>query len=137
MQRWNFAGRRGWWLRIVLAAFVAANGLSLARRVRGYLHARHVVDSVTSTDTAFARMLAHLPARGRIGYLKPDYERSNAADLGEFFRTQYALAPRILITGTEPDFVVAVARADMPPVPDGFVVETAFSGRVALYRRVR
>jgi hypothetical protein len=82
-------------------------------------------------------MLPHLPPRGVIGYLKPDYQWSNAADLGEFYRAQYALAPRLVVLGTKPDLVVAVARADMPPVPDGFVIETVFSGRVALYRRVR
>src|SRR5690606_19997561 len=105
---------------------VVSNAHMLVEGIQVHLRTRQVADPVTVVDSTFARMLPHLPPRGVIGYLKPDYEWSNAGDLAELYRAQYALAPRILILGTEPDFVVAVARADMPPVPEGFVIETAF-----------
>ena len=137
MQHWRFLRSRTFWVRAILAGLVASNAYVLVESIQVHLRTRQVVDPVTVVDSTLARMLDHLPPRGVIGYLKSEYDSSNAADLREFVRVQYALAPRILVPGTEPDFVVAVARAEMPPVPDGFVVETAFSGRVALYRRAR
>ena len=137
MRHWRFLRSRAFWLRAILAGLVVSNACVFVESIQVHVRTRQVVDSVTVVDSTLARMLPHLPPRGAIGYLKPEYEPSNAADLRDFVRAQYALAPRILVPGSAPDFVVAVARSEMPPVPDGFVVDTAFSGRVALYRRAR
>lgn len=130
------------WLRLVLGGFVVLNVLLLARWIQlegRALRSSRGPDSVSGVDQAFIRVLPLLPQHGTVGYLKPDYERANAAHLAAFFRTQYALAPRVLVIGTQPDVVIAVAhdRGELPDVPDGFAMETAFDGKLALYRRVR
>jgi hypothetical protein len=128
------------WRQSLLWAFVAINAVMLVRRSAlewpgaGGPATR---DAVTASDDAFRRMLPHLPPHGRIGYLKTDFSRANAADLEAFFHAQYSLAPRVLVYGTAPDIVVAVAhgRSELPDVPAGFEQVQRFSNRLALYRR--
>jgi hypothetical protein len=125
-------------MRLVLSAFVLFNCASFARRVSYDLNLRGR-DDVTLADDAFRRMLPFLPERGTVGYLKSDFTRSNAADLAAFFQAQFAIAPRILVNGTDADFVIAATRGggDLPTAPPGFVLEQTFTGRLALLRRVR
>jgi len=138
----TFLLSRPFWLRAILGGFVAVNCIMFARRV---MHDGATVlrpgyqDAVTASDEDFRRVLPHLPTHGRIGYLKPGFERANSDDLAQFFQAQYSLAPLVLVTGTQPEFVVAVAREDkgLPEIPDGFERVQVFSAELALYRRVR
>lgn len=131
---------RAVWRHSLLWAFVAINALMLARRSAlewPGANRSATRDAVTASDDAFRRMLPHLPPHGQIGYLKMDFSRANAADLAAFFHAQYSLAPRVLVAGTDPDVVVAVAhgRSELPDVPAGFEQVQRFSNRLALYRR--
>lgn len=142
MDRKLRVGSRAVWLRVLLGACIAFNAGVLAKRIGDdvrTLRAPRYQDPVTRVDRAVIRMLPLLPARGTVGYLKTDYDRSNSADLATFFQIQYAVAPRVLVAGTTPDVVIAVGtdRQDLPPVPDGFMMTTALSEKLALYQRVR
>ena len=127
-------------LHLLLAAFVAMNAAVVARGIALALPAAMrsaTSDAVTASDEAFRRMLPHLPPSGPVGWVNPAGSRANAADLAAFFHAQYSLAPRVLVEGTQPDVVVAVAsdRGGLPDVPEGFERVQVFSGRLALYRR--
>lgn len=131
---------RTFWLRAVLTCFVLLNVVVFAVRGRievRILRAPSYTEPVTAIDEAFVRALPHLPPHGPVGYLKPDFSRANASDLAGFYQAQYAVAPRIVVEGAQPDVVIAVARDGdgFPEVPDGFERYQTFSGRLALYRR--
>lgn len=133
---------RTFWLHAVLTCFVLLNVVVFAFRSRievRILRAPAYREPVTAIDQAFVRALPYLPPHGQVGYLKPDFSRANAGDLAGFYQAQYAVAPRIVVEGTQPDVVIAVARDGdgLPDVPDGFERYQTFSGRLALYRRIR
>ena len=96
-------------------------------------------DPVTVSDFTLARAVPHLPASGRIGYLRRNFRTDNTNDLGGLFRTRYTLAPRIVIAGIGPDVLIAAADADgiLPDVPPGYEFAYRYSSALALYRRVR
>jgi hypothetical protein len=124
--------------RLLLTAFVALGALLLIRRISYQARQDPPDDGAPAADRVFAPVLPLLPAAGQVGYLKTGFRRSNAADLAAFFQAQYALAPRILIAGTAPDVVVAVAGSGgLPPVPAGFVSEGTAAGGIAVFRRVK
>ncbi len=125
-------------VRLGLTAFVALGALLLIRRISFQLHLDPRADGASTADRIFAAVAPLLPATGRVGYLKTGFLRSNAADLAAFFQAQYALAPRILVEGTAPDVVIAVARdgGQPPPVPVGFASERTVAGGIAVFRRI-
>jgi hypothetical protein len=125
-------------VRLGLTAFVALGAVLLLRRISFQLHQDPRADGASTADRVFSAVVPLLPAAGRVGYLETGFLRSNAADLAAFFQAQYALAPRILVAGTAPDVVIAVARkgGPLPSVPAGFVSEGTFAGDIALFRRI-
>jgi hypothetical protein len=125
--------------RLGFTAFVALNAVFLIRRISLQLRQPPRLDGASAADRMLSAVLPFLPVGGQVGYLKADFLRSNAADLAAFFQAQYAVAPRILVAGTAPDFVIAVARdgRSLPAVPVGFITEHAFGGGVALFRRIK
>jgi hypothetical protein len=130
------------WLRVVLGVFVLLNCRVFAIMIRtelSGLRSPTYQDAQTATELAFAPVLPYLPMGGPVGYLKPGFDRANAADLEELYRAQYALAPRILVTGTPSEFVIAIARegVGLPEVPEGFARQRVFGPTLALYRRVK
>jgi hypothetical protein len=131
---------RTFWLRVVLGVFVLINCRYFARHIRSENAARRSgPDAVTAADQAFRRALPFLPERGWVGYVKTDFTKANGADMAAFFQAQYAVAPRVLVEGTTPDLVIAAARGhgELPAIPEGFVLEQTFTGRLALLRRVK
>jgi hypothetical protein len=138
----TFFRSRSFWLRAVLASFVLLSSLVFAVRGRNevrILRTPNYKEPVTAVDQAFVRALPHLPPHGHVGYLKPGFSWANAGDLAAFYQAQYAIAPRVVVAGTQPDVVIAVARdADgLPEVPEGFEAYQTLDGRLALYRRIR
>jgi hypothetical protein len=95
-------------------------------------------DPVSVSDFTLARALPHLPASGTVGYLLEDFQAGNTNDLAGLFRTQFTLAPRIVVLGLGPEFVIASARTDgiLPDVPQGYEQAYRFSAGLALYRRM-
>lgn len=133
---------RTFWLHVVLWGFVSLNGLVFAARSRNEIRVLRVPtyeDALTSADRALGPLGPHLPAHGWVGYLTPGFDWGSAEHLAGLYRAQYALAPRVVVVGTQPDFVVAVAGGgqDLPEIPDGFVLHQSASATVAVYRRVR
>src|SRR5262249_20312778 len=60
-------------------------------------------DLIPLEDARFAELAAALPERGAFGYVSDSTDPSNEFDL---FRTQYELAPRILVRGERSPLVV-------------------------------
>jgi hypothetical protein len=60
-------------------------------------------DMIPLEDARFAELGAALPARGVVGYVSDSTDPSNEFDL---FRTQYELAPRVLVRGERSPLVV-------------------------------
>lgn len=135
-------GSRSFWSHAALWGFVALNCLIFAVRSRNEIRVLRVPnyqDALTSADRALGPLGPHLPPHGWVGYLTPDFDWGNSEHLAGLYRAQYALAPRIVVVGTQPDFVVAVAREGrgLPGIPDGFALHRSASSTVAVYRRVR
>lgn len=47
-----------------------------------------------------------LPEYGYVGYIDPDYAARHATGIRAFYLTQYALAPRVIVHSSEPEFVI-------------------------------
>jgi len=64
-------------------------------------------DNVTSFDKRFVELRAMLPAKGVIGYMTDAGKDSNATTAdAEFYLTQYALAPVIVLRSPDQKYVV-------------------------------
>lgn len=102
-------------------------------------------DEISAYDARFQELRTALPARGVVGYLGdpapvgPTPGERGAASLLHFKRyllAQYALAPAVLIEGTEPEFVVGnFDPGHVPPAPAGFRVVRDFGQGLVLFRR--
>jgi hypothetical protein len=99
-------------------------------------------DPLSGYDRWFGAMITHLPATGRVGYLPPaDWPAIEG--VRDFYLAQYALAPRILVTGTDPSFVIVTpgtgVRADTAatdPRLAGFTLVGRFEEGLLLFRRL-
>ena len=145
------AGREGSWTRtrtrIALALVLLYAGASTVRWVQHGAHwpARASQDDISANDRRFAALRPLLPAHGLVGYLsdlKPTGATpvdSNAAALNHFRRyllAQYALAPALLIEGTEPELVVGnFDSGTAPTAPAGLRVVREFGDGLVLFRR--
>ena len=104
-------------------------------------------DEVTADDRRFGSLRAELPAGRVVGYVGdpdltgPDGKANDVALLHfrRFLLAQYALAPAVLVEGTEPELVVGnyFDERSARPAPAGFEVAGDFGSGVFLYRRSR
>lgn len=102
-------------------------------------------DPIDSLDRRFQSVTAALPHTGVVGYLTP----ASRETYGGFYVAEYALAPRIIVPGTDAEFVIVPPEAvpdDEPPVVgsgsrdsrlQGFLLYRAFENGVRIFRRVR
>ena len=101
-------------LRLLLAiALVAAVGLkggvpSIVADWRSHV-GRQEPDLVSREVERYPPLIPWLPGRGTVGYL-PEEQQTSEAFL-RFTLAQYVLTPRIVVTGTGPDFVIAGPEA--------------------------
>lgn len=139
---WAFTRVRLVWLLVLLYA-----GATTVRWVdeASQWPARARQDEISANDRRFEDMRTALPEAGVVGYVgDPEVE---AYTLGarndralQFFRryllAQYALAPLVVVEGTEPDFVVGNFEpgADRS-APPGFRLVRDFGDGLVLYRR--
>ncbi len=102
-----------WLQRLALGLIVLA---SLAASVQNLLATRSLGsttdDPVADWEKRFAPIEAHLPfKRGFVGYISdssiPGITYDAANDEGEYVLTQYALAPIILVKGTNEEWNIA------------------------------
>ena len=102
------------WLQRVVLGLVAA--ASLYASVQNLLSTRDLgslfTDPVAQWEVRFGPLKAELPfVRGAMGYISDSdmggiaYDAAN--DEGEYILAQYALAPIILIRGTDQEWIVA------------------------------
>ena len=109
------------------------------RRCQGLMY------PIDPLDRRFQSALSALPASGLVGYLTPTAREA----YGGFYVAEYALAPRIVIPNTEPEFVIVPPEAVAPGEPSivgspsqdprlqGFLLYRTFETGVRIFRRVR
>lgn len=141
-RRWRFTRVRLAWLLVLFYA-----GATAVRWVdeAGQWPARVRQDEISANDLRFDDLRRVLPKAGIVGYVGDPHVE--AYTLGErndtalqFFRryllAQYALAPVVVVEGTEPDLVVGNFEPDaVRPAPPGFRLLRDFGNGVVLYRR--
>lgn len=90
--------------------------------------------------TAFEQRLAPLRAmpelRGPVGY-RTDSGPKSVQTVKEFMLTQYALAPLLVVEGTDQAWVIGNLHRTPPAVEEGFEVAADLRNGIILYRRVR
>jgi hypothetical protein len=135
-------------VRIALGLVLLYAGASAARWAHHAMAWRAAAgqDDISANERRFAELGALLPDTGVVGYLgdppltAPTPAGSQSAALLHFRRyllAQYALAPALLVEGTEPGLVVGnFDSGPTPPTPAGFQIERAFGDGLVLFRRV-
>ena len=111
----------------------------------GFLARPTDADPIDALDRRYQAITAGLPATGVVGYLTP----ASGETYGGFYVAEYALAPRIVIPGTDAEFVIvppeavaadepsAAGSASQDPRLAGFLLSRAFENGVRIFRRVR
>ncbi|HEU0123278.1 MAG TPA: hypothetical protein VFQ91_22305 [Bryobacteraceae bacterium] len=75
--------------------------------VADYYPAAPSPDGVTAFDSRFQQLRAMLPPKGIIGYITdPGVSATDVNANAEFYLTQYALAPLIVVNSTTPRYLV-------------------------------
>jgi hypothetical protein len=101
------------------------------------------LDEISAYEHRFQELRTVLPQSGVVGYwghpeLTTALPGQGLAHLHfqRFLLTQYALAPVLLIEGTEPEFVVGnFDPGAVPPSPQGLRLVRDFGNGVVLFRR--
>ena len=140
----SWAGMR---TRIALALVLLYAGASTIRWLQHGSHwpAHASQDDVSANERRFAALRPLLPAHGLVGYVSNPQpigatpRDSNAASLQQFrhyLLAQYALAPALLVKGTEPEFVVGNFNSGTTPTaPAGLMIVRDFGDGLVLFRR--
>ena len=94
-------------------------------------------DRMADLDTEFRVFAAYLPASGTVGYLDPIGGWTEEA-VKTHYGAQYSLAPRIVATRLDQQFLIVAAGAADPagdPRLEPFVEVAAFPSGHRLFRR--
>jgi len=67
-------------------------------------------DAVTRETARYRDVMASLPVRGTIGFLAPDILDASDATM-RYYVAQYALTPRVIVLGTDAEYVIAIPEA--------------------------
>ncbi|MGE0444654.1 MAG: hypothetical protein AB7P99_05455 [Vicinamibacterales bacterium] len=120
----------------MIAAALLAWCLVLA--VSALLDARQrPTDPMARLDAEFRGFAPYLPPSGTVGYLDPVGGWMEDA-VRTHYAAQYALAPRIIVTRLDQQFLIVAAGAADPagdPRLDGFVEAARFASGHRLFRR--
>ena len=133
-------------LAILVSVAVIASAGQLLRLAQQAQAAKQNSDDLTHWGERLAPLIPYLPDTGELGYIS---ERNipgvgfSATDLGEeFAMSQYVLAPRILVEGTDHALVVgnigSIPPDEIPAAvaPLGLKLERVFSYGIYLFKRV-
>jgi hypothetical protein len=104
-------------------------------------------DMLTRESERYGPLTSSLPVGGPIGYLPPNDWPGNDAVL-KFYLAEYALTPRIVVLGTEPDFVIVVPEAGVDDGGGrgtiskdsrlaGFVLYAQFPNGLRIFRKLK
>jgi hypothetical protein len=140
----SWAGTRTRAALLLLLLYAGASTAGWLHRGAEWL-ARPALDEISAYERRFQAARSVLPPRGMVGYLgSPEPtgatpREANAAALLHFRRyllAQYALAPVLLVEGTDPEFVVGnFDPAALPAAPAGLRLVRDFGDGVVLFRR--
>lgn len=127
---------------LVLLLYVGASDLRWLRRATEPAP-RPGEDEISVYEHRFQEMRTVLPRTGVVGYWGHPELTTALPGQGlvhvhfqRFLLTQYALAPVLLVEGTEPEFVVGNFDPGMVPAPaHGLRVVRDFGNGVILFRR--
>jgi c-di-AMP phosphodiesterase-like protein len=93
-------------------------------------------DFVTASEKSFQALNEAVPNVRRVGFITDVKRTSRAHWLARYLRTQYALAPRVVESGTSPEWVVVNAdKFDSKLIPDGLVLIRDFGDGLLLFRK--
>jgi hypothetical protein len=144
---------RSWQVRALLAAIIVVAAGIDANLVPTLNNWRRVdrasrISAVEERDRLYQQLLPWLPPAGQVGYIPaPDWP--SAAAVQDFYLASYALAPRRVIVGTDPEFVIVTPAASIEADTDlsapeskdprlaGFLLVKAVAPGARLFRRVR
>jgi hypothetical protein len=97
------------------------------------------ISPIVALDAEFAALARHLPARGEVGFLDRYVGAGEEDAVRAWFTAQYALAPRIVVSRTGPEFLI-VARGAANPGGDerlnGYSMLQSVDGGHRLFRKV-
>jgi hypothetical protein len=116
----------------VLLAWCLALGVSALVDAR-----QRPADTMARLDAEFRDFAAYLPASGTVGYLDPVGGWGEEA-VKTHYAAQYALAPRVVVTRLDQQFLIVAAGAADPagdPRLNGFVEAARFPSGHRLFRR--
>ena len=107
-----------WFTRVrvlVAIGFVLAVGVfALLQPVRVDRRTRRAKasagDAVTQETARYRDAVTSLPVSGSIGFLPPDTGHPSDRTM-RYFVAQYALTPRVIVLGTDADYVIAIPEA--------------------------
>jgi hypothetical protein len=94
--------------------------LQTARMIRAEYYRRSSpgADLPKEMDRLVAQFDDALPPYGYIGYIDPHHSWLNANATRQFYLTQYALAPRVLVYNTLPNYVIYFSHKEEPITPE-------------------
>ena len=125
---------------LLLLAYAALSDARWVYRAVRSAAASRQEDPITRYERRFDPVEQALPARGVIGYTSAGQADSfTSEDFRRFLLTEYALAPRLLVNDTTPEWVVANFPPDSVPAqpPPGFRIVARGDQGVWLLRRAR
>jgi hypothetical protein len=99
---------------VLLSAGIVANSSAYFADRRAATARGVQPDAVTEDGRRYDALARWLPARGTIGYLQPaDWPSADAQR--RFYLAEYALAPRVIVMSTAPEFVIVTPEASAGP----------------------
>lgn len=124
---------------LLLPAWDAAGGASRNAEMWSRLRQRARIAPDSGWDREYRALSPYLPAAAAIGLVQA-LPGGTPARERQYYFLQYALAPRLVVPGTDQEFVVVQgAASDAEGAIDGasFTLIRRFGDDFALYRRTR
>jgi hypothetical protein len=125
---------------LLLLIYAALSDARWSYRAARGIAAAGQQDPVSLNDQRFRRLEQALPARGVIGYTSgAQADAFTSEDFRRFLLTEYALAPRLVVNDTAPEWVVGNYPPDSLPAepPPGWRIVLEGGPGVRLLRRAR
>jgi hypothetical protein len=132
-------------LTVLTLPILLLSGLDCVPSIRANMHLwsrlreKHREAPDTGWDRYYRQMVPYLPERGRVGLVQVAVAGTTARARENYF-LQYALAPHLVMPGSDEEFVIAYG----PPAAAGSLLDPAkfslvrsFYDDFALYRRTR
>lgn len=132
---------------VVMAAGIDAN---FSPTLNSWRHVDRAsrVSEVEERDRLYRQLVPWLPPAGQVGYIPaPDWP--SAAAVRDFYLASYALAPRRVLLGTDPEFVIVMPTARIDADTDlsapesndprlaGFLLVKGVAPGARVFRRAR